>query len=75
MFFKLSITLQSGEYPKWGVLSYILVHSTSFNNHVKFLNFVKELNFIFYYHQLKFRIIVVMTFNFWKEIKCSLNFQ
>jgi len=32
---------------KWGVLLYILVHSTSFHNHVKFLNFVKQLNFIF----------------------------
>jgi len=38
LFFKVSITLLSGEYnyPNWGVLLYILVHSTSFYNHLKF---------------------------------------
>jgi len=49
MFFKLSFTLQSGElkFPKWGVVLYILVHSNRFNNDLKFLNFVNQLNILF----------------------------
>jgi len=44
MFFKVSITLSSGEYNylNWGVLLYILVHGTSFYNHLKFQHFGEQ---------------------------------
>jgi len=49
MFFKFSIALQSGEskFPKWRVMLYILVRSTRFKNHLKFLNLVNQLNILF----------------------------